>query len=510
MEKGKDYVVLKSVPTFANSFPTSFQVNGEFTDVTLVSDDLIHFQAHKIVLSSCSSLFKTLLSSNSHSNPLIHLSGITQWQLSNILKFIYSGEVTLEHDNYDEIFRVLQNFALEELIQNSEHFLGYSLLCNDENFYIKQKNEEEVENNCTLPVNEKQCNKKPVQMFDNQKEGKNSLCAENSSIPEPSENHVEENKNLELEVRQENRDEGILETKNDKKENFMHCSFCDEKFSNYPPFSKHVQQNHSKHFEDFINTHKTTICNYCSKTFFTKSQKQDHILRVHKIKKKDQPKEIQLKIHCKICEKEFSSRRKSQLKKHMKKHEEFKSMAVAEKENTLCSLCGGNFVSMTALRMHDRKMHRQVNVQDRKLKSCPKCEEVLESGAEIRYHMFKKHNKGALFCDICGYKAPVKSRLKRHKRLKHGNNSALPCEHCGKIFKNDLYLTRHISVQHTKNTKHKCIICEKTFHDNSNLNNHMNVHTGLKPYKCLYCETQFQNKSNRLAHMKKLHSHKVG
>ena len=35
--------------------------SNEFTDVTLVCDDMRQFQAHKIVLSACSSVFKSII-----------------------------------------------------------------------------------------------------------------------------------------------------------------------------------------------------------------------------------------------------------------------------------------------------------------------------------------------------------------------------------------------------------------------------------------------------------------
>ena len=42
----------------------------DFFDVTLVSDDQVQIPAHKLVLSACSSFFKTILKQNSHSHPL--------------------------------------------------------------------------------------------------------------------------------------------------------------------------------------------------------------------------------------------------------------------------------------------------------------------------------------------------------------------------------------------------------------------------------------------------------
>ena len=40
--------------------------SNELTDVTLVSDDKIHFKAHKVVFKSCSPVFKSIVSDNQY------------------------------------------------------------------------------------------------------------------------------------------------------------------------------------------------------------------------------------------------------------------------------------------------------------------------------------------------------------------------------------------------------------------------------------------------------------
>ena len=76
-------------------------VNGEFADVTLVSDDLIQMKAHKFILSNTSPVLRALLLSSPHPKPLIYLAGVKQVELEWILQFIYAGEikVPLSHQN---------------------------------------------------------------------------------------------------------------------------------------------------------------------------------------------------------------------------------------------------------------------------------------------------------------------------------------------------------------------------------------------------------------------------
>ena len=68
-----------------------------FSDVTLVSDDQIPFQAHRYVLSAFSSVLKDILLKNPHSHPLIFLRGVNHQELFSFLQFIYLGKVSVHH-----------------------------------------------------------------------------------------------------------------------------------------------------------------------------------------------------------------------------------------------------------------------------------------------------------------------------------------------------------------------------------------------------------------------------
>ena len=67
--------------------------DSDSADVTLISDDKVKFSAHKILLSSCSNVFKFILKGNFHTSPLLFLSGISSVNLEFILDYIYLGEI---------------------------------------------------------------------------------------------------------------------------------------------------------------------------------------------------------------------------------------------------------------------------------------------------------------------------------------------------------------------------------------------------------------------------------
>ena len=90
----------------------------DFYDVTLVSSDQHQVQAHKLVLSASSEYFKKILTNNGkHSNTLLCLEGISTLELTNVLDYIYNGEVQIYQDNLDRFLLVAQRFQLEGLIE---------------------------------------------------------------------------------------------------------------------------------------------------------------------------------------------------------------------------------------------------------------------------------------------------------------------------------------------------------------------------------------------------------
>ena len=131
--------------TVSNSFGI-LREEKDFFDVTLVSDDERQIPAHKLVLSACSDFFKSILRNNSHSHPLLYLSGIHSTNLSLILDYIYQGEVQIYQEHLDTFLEVAQKLKIEGLItgaeENSsqhvkpEYTLDESLISREEDLYI--------------------------------------------------------------------------------------------------------------------------------------------------------------------------------------------------------------------------------------------------------------------------------------------------------------------------------------------------------------------------------------
>ena len=105
--------------TVTNSFKL-LKDEKEFFDVTLVSDDQKQIHSHKVVLSACSSFFKPILQNNSHSHPLIYLSGIDSTNLQFIIDYVYEGEVQLFQKQLDSFLEAAQKLQIAGLLSNQK------------------------------------------------------------------------------------------------------------------------------------------------------------------------------------------------------------------------------------------------------------------------------------------------------------------------------------------------------------------------------------------------------
>ena len=116
----------------------------DFADVTLISEDKVKFSAHKILLSSCSNMFKFILKENNHANPLLYLGGVSSQNIGFILDYIYYGEVNIYQEHLDSFLDSAERLEISGLIVGKEE----SIDTKDENLSIRKNqemsNEEEV------------------------------------------------------------------------------------------------------------------------------------------------------------------------------------------------------------------------------------------------------------------------------------------------------------------------------------------------------------------------------
>ena len=86
--------------------------DNEFCDVTLASADNHKFQAHKVILSAYSTVFKNMLVGEKHPHPMIFMRGAGHEVLKALLDFIYNGEANLRQEDIDSFTQLSADLEL--------------------------------------------------------------------------------------------------------------------------------------------------------------------------------------------------------------------------------------------------------------------------------------------------------------------------------------------------------------------------------------------------------------
>ena len=127
-----------------------------FTDVTLVSEDLSTFRAHRTVLSGASSVFKKLLLLNQEANSILYLKGLQKAELKSLLDFIYLGEARVETESIPPFLKHATELQIRDLsadvfLNPQNHDSSNSPLKND----LKCSSDSMKEKSCEAPVDNK-------------------------------------------------------------------------------------------------------------------------------------------------------------------------------------------------------------------------------------------------------------------------------------------------------------------------------------------------------------------
>ena len=94
---------------------SSLRDDTDFTDVTLISEDGLQLQAHKVILSASSPFFMNIFKINRNPNPLLYLKGFKAKQLHSIIDFMYHGVAEIQQENLDGFLAVAEELQLKGL-----------------------------------------------------------------------------------------------------------------------------------------------------------------------------------------------------------------------------------------------------------------------------------------------------------------------------------------------------------------------------------------------------------
>ena len=226
-----------------------------FCDVTLACDGDQKIEAHKVILAASSIFFEKLLKQNKHPHPLLYIRGVTSYQLSAVVDFIYYGEVNIYEENLEEFLALAEELQLRGL-NNSEA-----------ESKIKDPQQRPPLDNPTklrtvpdkLPFSDFEAN---LRNYADPRIEETSMVLADSSVKTKT-NHSELDKTI----------NSMLEILENGKHSCMVCGKIDPN-NHLTNLRRHIE---SKHIEGISHQ-----CSICGKYFRSKNSLASHTSKIHK------------------------------------------------------------------------------------------------------------------------------------------------------------------------------------------------------------------------------------
>ena len=219
-----------------------FKVDQRLFDVTLVTDDGQHIQAHKIILSAGSNFFSDIFMKSNHSNMLVYLKGISSDKLNPIIDFIFNGEAFIAREE----LKVFIETGKELQVQGLEG----ELTGVRENTVEKPMNNQEGEHSYDHYEDEE-----VVTDLGNDTE---------NTVAKMDEKNLTIRTNTELDLQ--------INEMIEKNEGVWRCKICGKTATTRTNIRTHTEI----HIEGMSHD-----CHICSKTFTTRMNLSSHIYQIH-------------------------------------------------------------------------------------------------------------------------------------------------------------------------------------------------------------------------------------
>ncbi|KAI8426413.1 hypothetical protein MSG28_005256 [Choristoneura fumiferana] len=276
------------------------------------------------------------------------------------------------------------------------------------------------------------------------------------------------------------------------------CDYCRKSFNTKSSLRRHINMHlNVKPFE----------CRYCHMKFGQCCNWRSHMKNVH-------PKLKREKYICRKCRKPFLLKENLtlHLAAHIKKENSHKCvfcnklfsthllLSQHEKQHMnlgryKCSICTKSYDSHSRFSLHV-KSHLEV-----KDLSCQYCGKQFLRPSSIKRHIQICHGGIRVQCPVC--KKKLKGHLTEHMRT-HENERPHECQECGQRFTQSTQLNVH-KRSHTGARPYPCRICKRPFSHSNALMLHIRRHTGEKPFQCAMCHMSFSQLPHMKSHMRKIH-----
>lgn len=190
------------------------------------------------------------------------------------------------------------------------------------------------------------------------------------------------------------------------------CNICDSGFINSLTYTNHMLTHSNGAFK----------CDFCPLVFETKNKQRLHARKHSK---------ISMIFRCGYCSETFSSYR--QRENHL---------ALAHGQAQKCQACNRDFKNARALTDHVKRNHLM-----EKTRQCPECDMSFFSKKELNSHMVKHTGLRSYKCTVCSKCFGRPYTLSEHMKI-HNNVRRFKCEHCGQAFVQKCSWRGHMRSKH--------------------------------------------------------------
>jgi len=254
------------------NFFRKLRENQKLTDVTLVTDEGQHIQAHKIILAAASLFFEDVFMKSNHTNMLVYLQGIGSCELEHVLNFVYTGEVVVSKKELKDFLQTAKKLKVKGLDYKDTNIL--TQIVNDYDDEVKKESVEtsvvdlvEVSynvNNAESGSNND--NSQQTTFLEHEKRAgfDNSQEKENKSLIKTCMESVKVTKNEEIDAQVE---QMIV-----KKDGLWECTICGKTTL----YISHMREHTETHIDGISHA-----CHICSKTFSSRHTLRNHISGIH-------------------------------------------------------------------------------------------------------------------------------------------------------------------------------------------------------------------------------------
>ena len=424
--KGEEYsLVWERHTEHVSAMLSSMMVTREHADVTLVCRDKLQLEAHKLILSSCSSFFGDILSNSGEGKPIIYLPTIGSHEMQSILQYVYRGETSFLQERTQDFIRAATDLEIKGMCENNpgrrkvETYESPATVPKEEenensnsSAFQAKPGEKKVDFDATVPIEEVREDKESSTISANL-EKSNSEGHEEKEPLNINDFHVTFNKTF-------------LKSKR-----LLQCISCEDFYNTKRDLNMHLINNHY-------------ICISCGFQAGDSSNLREHKISIHKFKT------------CSQCD--FITSQNETLRRHKELVHNIKPSNKMQLTNWSKKLEG--------------KFERRVLENGTKLLSCNECEYENPKYMNMSNHIQAAHLKIRYQCDQCDHQSLKPYFLQRHIECVHLNSLKFHCNHCDERFNYEGTLKSHIDKKHLGKTL-PCTLCKSTFSNSGNMNRHM-------------------------------------